>query len=72
MMTTTAQPPPFTLLLSRKDVRTLLGLDTCIAAVEDAFQAHARGATLPSGMLGTHAVGGGFHVKAAGVTRGRA
>ncbi len=69
-MTAIVQPTP-TLLLSRADVRSLLDLDTCIAAVEEAFQAQARGATLPPGVLGTHAEGGGFHVKAAGLTRDR-
>lgn len=43
-----------TLLLSRRDVRDLLDLDACIAAVEMAFVAHASGATLPPGVLGTH------------------
>ncbi len=46
-------------------------MDSCIRAVEAAFQAQADGATLPSGVLGTHALTGGFHVKAAGLTRGR-
>jgi len=58
-----------TLLLSRADVRALLDMDSCIAAVEAAFRAHAEGATLPAGALGTHVADGGFHVKAAGLTR---
>ena len=62
---------PPTLLLSRADVRSLLDLDSCIAAVEAAFQAQADGATLAAGVLGTHAPDGGFHVKAAGLTRAR-
>jgi len=61
-----------TLLLSRTDVHALLDMDSCIAAVEAAFQAQADGATLPAGALGTHATDGGFHVKAAGLTRERA
>jgi alanine dehydrogenase len=61
-----------TLLLSRADVRALLDMDSCIAAVEAAFRAHAEGMTLPAGALGTHVTGGGFHVKAAGLTRERA
>jgi alanine dehydrogenase len=60
-----------TLLFSRADVRELLDMDSCIAAVEAAFQAEADGATLPTGALGTHANGGGFHAKAAGITTGR-
>jgi alanine dehydrogenase len=59
-------------MLSRSDVRSLMDMDSCIAAVEAAFQAQADGATLPAGVLGTHATGGGFHVKAAGVLRERA
>jgi alanine dehydrogenase len=61
-----------TLLLSRADVRTLLDMDSCITAVEAAFQAQTDGATIPSGVLGTHVPEGGFHVKAAGLTRDRA
>lgn len=61
-----------TLLLSRTDVRALLDMDSCIAAVESAFQAQADGMTLPAGALGTHVADGGFHVKAAGLTRERA
>ena len=61
-----------TLLLSRADVRTLLDMDSCITAVEAAFHAQADGATIPSGVLGTHVPEGGFHVKAAGLTRDRA
>jgi alanine dehydrogenase len=61
-----------TLLLSRADVRALLDMDDCIGAVEAAFQAHADGATLPPGVLGTHVPDGGFHVKVAGLARERA
>ncbi len=56
-----------TLLLSRRDVRRFLDLDDCIAAVEDAFRLHAAGRTLPPGVLGVPAKGGGFHLKAAGL-----
>jgi alanine dehydrogenase len=63
---------PPTLLLSRTDVRAHLDMDSCIAAVEAAFQSQADGATLPAGVLGTHTPDGGFHVKAAGLTRERA
>jgi alanine dehydrogenase len=68
----TDQRTPASLLLSRADIRALLDMDSCIAAVEAAFQAAADSATLPPGALGTHATEGGFHVKAAGLTRGRA
>jgi alanine dehydrogenase len=56
-----------TLVLTRTDVRALLDMDACIAAVEAAFRAHALGASLPPGVLGTHVPGGGFHVKTAGL-----
>jgi ornithine cyclodeaminase/alanine dehydrogenase-like protein (mu-crystallin family) len=56
-----------TLLLARADVAALLPMDACVAAVEGAFLAHARGATDPPGVLGTHVALGGFHVKTAGL-----
>ncbi len=56
-----------TLLLTRRDVRQLLAMPECIAAVEDAFVAHAHGRTIAPGVLGTHVDGGGFHVKTAGL-----
>ena len=56
-----------TLLLTRADVAALLDLDACIAAVEEAFRAHADGRSLPPGVLGVHAQDGGFHIKAAGL-----
>jgi ornithine cyclodeaminase/alanine dehydrogenase-like protein (mu-crystallin family) len=63
-----------TRVLTRRDVRDLLDMDACIAAVDDAFRAHADGATLPPGVIGTHVPNGGFHVKTAGLrdARGRA
>src|SRR6185369_10452987 len=67
----TASAPPV-LILSRSDVAELLGIADCIAAVEDAFRAHAEGRILPAGVLSVPAAGGGFHVKAAGLRRGRA
>ena len=61
-----------TLLLCRRDVAKLLSLEKCIEAVEAAFLSHARGQTLPPGVLGVHAKDGGFHIKAAGLMLGRA
>lgn len=61
-------PSVETLLLSRSDVAALLSLTECIAAVEQAFKAHAEGRSLPPGVLGVHAKDGGFHIKAAGTT----
>ena len=54
-----------TMILTRDDVRRLLDLDDCIAAVEDVFRKSARGEIAPAGVLSMHAEGGGFHVKAA-------
>jgi len=63
--------PKGTLLLRRQDVAALLGLDECIAAVEQAFRAHAEGKAAPPGVLGVHARDGGFHIKAAGLELAR-
>ncbi len=54
-------------ILTRSHVRDLLDYDTCITAVEQAFQSTR---ILPAGVLGTHADRGGFHVKTAGLERG--
>jgi alanine dehydrogenase len=63
---------PETLILARHDVRKLLGLDECIAAVEAAFRLHAEGRSLAPAVLGVPAgEGGGFHVKAAGLDLNR-
>jgi alanine dehydrogenase len=61
---------PGTLVLTRSDVAALLDLDTCIAAVEEAFRRHAAGESLPPGVLGVHTGEGGFHIKAAGLRGG--
>jgi alanine dehydrogenase len=60
-----------TLVLTRGDVEALLGWDECIEAVEAAFRLHAEGRSLGPGVLGVRAPGGGFHIKAAGLPRGR-
>jgi alanine dehydrogenase len=44
-------------------------MSDCIEAVEAAFLAHAKGETIPPGVLGTHVEGGGFHVKTAGTAK---
>jgi alanine dehydrogenase len=59
-----------TLLLSRRDVAELLPIRDCIEAVEGAFRAAAED-SIPSAVLGLHAPNGGFHIKAAGLRRGR-
>jgi alanine dehydrogenase len=60
-----------TLLLTGRDVRALLSLEECVAAVEAAFRDQAEGRSWPAGMLTVHAGGGGFHVKTAGLVRER-
>src|SRR4051812_28911772 len=57
-----------TLILRQHDVRRLLTMPSCIAAVERAFVSHARGETVGPGVLAMHVHGGGFHIKAAGLT----
>ena len=65
---------PETLVLTRSDVARLLTIDDCIRAVEDAFRAHGQGRAPEPGVLGfpARAAGGGFHMKAAGLSLGRA
>ena len=60
-----------TLVLTRGDVCRLLGVAECIEAVEWAFRMHAEGRTIAPGVLGAHVPGGGFHIKVAGIARGR-
>jgi alanine dehydrogenase len=59
------------LVLTRREVASLLDLDTCIDAVEGAFRLHGEGRTEPPGVLGIHAHGGGFHIKAGLLNTGR-
>ncbi|HEV2864607.1 MAG TPA: ornithine cyclodeaminase family protein [Pyrinomonadaceae bacterium] len=56
-----------TLFLTRGEVASLLGLDECIDAVEEAFRLYAEGSGLPPGVLETLTEDGGFHIKAAGL-----
>jgi alanine dehydrogenase len=56
------------LLLGAADVHELLDVRSCLAAVEEAFHAHASGA-IPPAICSVHVDGGGFHVKAAALTR---
>jgi alanine dehydrogenase len=53
-----------TLLLTRKDVSELLTLNDCVLAVEQAFRLQGEGRAPAPGVLGIHAQGGGFHIKA--------
>lgn len=59
-------PPP--LLLNKSTIASLLTLDECITAVEDAFAASARGEALATALLHVDGIGGEFHVKAGGLT----
>ena len=52
-------------LLTRSDVERLLSVNSCITAVENAFRMRGEGHPSPSGVLGVHVSGGGFHAKAA-------
>jgi len=62
---------PETLLLTGDDVRALLPVEDCIAAVEQAFRSFAGGDATPPAVLGVHVGEGGFHVKAAALRLGR-
>ena len=53
-----------TLIITRRDVATLLNIEECMDAVEEAFKLYAQGKTTPPGILGIHAQDGGFHTKA--------
>jgi alanine dehydrogenase len=64
-------PHEGTLLLTRGEVASLLGLDDCIAAVEQAFRLHGASKLNPTGILGMHVPGGGFHIKTALLDSGR-
>lgn len=56
--------PEGTLLLKRREVAALLGIDECIAAVERVFKLQGEGKAPPPGVLGVHVRDGGFHIKA--------
>lgn len=56
--------PHGTLLLTRSQIAQLLTLDECIAAMEHIFRLYGEGKASPPGILGVHAHGGGFHIKA--------
>jgi alanine dehydrogenase len=58
---------PPALLLDRASVSRLLSLDDCIATVEGAFAAHARGETLRPELMHVDGIGGEFHIKAGGM-----
>ena len=57
-------PSSNTLLIKRHEVASLLSIEECISAVEQAFKLRALGKAMPPGILGVHASQGGFHIKA--------
>ncbi len=63
--------PSATRLLTRSDVESLVEMRACIEAVDDAFRRRGAGQAGPSGVLGLHVPGGGFHVKAAALELAR-
>jgi len=58
-------------LLTSRDIQSLLTLDECIDAVEHAFRVYGDGKAVPPAVLSMHAKGGGFHVKAGLLELGR-
>src|SRR5215469_6877008 len=59
------------LFLSPREVRDLLTMDECIAAVEHAFRLYGDGNAVPPGVLSMRAAHGGFHIKAGLLDLGR-
>jgi alanine dehydrogenase len=59
------------LFLSPREVRDLLTMDECIAAVEHAFRLYGDGNAVPPGVLSMPAAHGGFHIKAGLLDLGR-
>lgn len=53
-----------TLILTRRDVATLLSIEECTKAVEHVFRLYGEGKTQAPGVLGVQAQDGGFHIKA--------
>lgn len=51
--------------ISGEEISTLLTMDDCIAAVEDAFRAYGERRLVPPQSLGVHAARGTFHLKTA-------
>lgn len=55
------------LLLSRKEIASLLTFDDYVRIVEDAFRLHAEGAAFEPALAHVDALGGEFHIKAGGL-----
>jgi alanine dehydrogenase len=63
--------PQEILFLTPREVRDLLTMDECIAAVEGAFRLYGEGRAVPPGVLSMHTSRGGFHLKAGLLDLGR-
>ena len=63
--------PPETLFVSPREVRDLLTMDECIAAVESAFRLYGEGRAVRPAVLSIHTSDGGFHIKAGLLDLGR-
>ena len=59
------------LFLGSREVQTLLTLDECIGAVENAFRLYGEGKAMPPATLSMHTPEGSFHVKAGLLDPGR-
>lgn len=58
-------------LLTSREIQSLLTLDECIDAVEYAFRVYGEGQAVPPAVLSMHTDAGGFHVKAGLLDLGR-
>src|SRR5262245_4840355 len=56
--------PNGTLLLTRAEVASIIRIEECITAVEQAFRMYGAGEKAAPGVLGVPARDGGFHIKA--------
>lgn len=56
-----------TRILTRQEVHSLLPMEDCIAAVEEALRTHALGDSIAPQLVSAHVEGGAFHIKAAGL-----
>jgi alanine dehydrogenase len=63
--------PDRTLLLKRSEIASLLSIEECMTAVEEAFKLYAEGKTTRPGVLGIPVRDGGFHIKAGVLDLGR-
>jgi alanine dehydrogenase len=60
-----------TLLLTSREIQSLLTIDECIEVVEHAFRMYGEGKSVAPAVLSIHTKDGGFHVKAGLLELGR-